>query len=776
MRNVPPEMTAAWQSEDKTGPRKPVVRATIAQVKMVRFPYDTRYAPGGDMDWEAIKNRVGYFTTLLFGTDVEVREIRNIRSYSWSRTVDGDIAECTITIRNTELTPIGNQERTEHAEDFDMPGFFSPNRGDAESEARWGYVESGWEDFYIPDRVVKTYEGYGCDGEVAPGLDPNLMQSGTWLIDRVTSNATGDIVLHCRDLGRLLLDQVVFPPVIPYEEYPLEWNRIRTAMIPGRSPTGGSWSGKLADKGTARSSNEYYDVELDPTTGLNYVEANGSVHGHHPKDAVTKVTSGNAVDPDDPEPYWLSTGQETRWSRVWWEFEFNNPRDVAALRMSCVGGPYRIFVSLQNSDGDWVGAKKIPYEVTTKDVDIEAGKKQIKNGVADRAKKFDVVLPKVYADIKKVRVTFSRLWDSRTSIDYPWRAGLKNIEVYWGTKANMGFAKGDVAKVVGNYKDYTDIVKWVCAWGGFYWPGHGADDVSGDDRQDYIRLGWTGDPGEAINLKRWVKWAHADNRLAKGRVWGDFMNTGTADISNGLKSDLFDKQPLLDVISYVRDITGFLFFIDEQGAAIWRMPNVWKHGNYLSPSTLGGPTRARSSAFVTIDETQTLLDWSVETSSESNREVIFISDVNGRYGVAINGYAPANAALRRTAGWTDTHFESKNECRTMADLIAARQMHDYRRGTLRIPGYPAIQMDDQIRIYERVTSETYFHYVLGIECDLDMEAGEWFYNLTTHWLGEDPTSLVVETTRLNGVTQNYLELLGMDDTDNGVESSTEDQT
>jgi len=774
MRVVPVAMTDAWKAEDKTGDQRPIVRATISQVKLKRFPYDTRWAPGGDIDWEEAKNRTGYFTTLLFGVDQEVREIRNIRSYGWSRSTENDVAECTLTILNTEVSPLGIQEREEHEGDFDMPGFFSPNRGGAEAVSRWGYVASGWEELYIPDRIVKTYEGYGIDTNVAPGLDENLMQSGTWLIDRVNMTATGDIVLSMRDLGRLLIDQVVFPPVIPYEEYPLYWSKIRSEMVPARAPTGGSWSGKLVDKGTASSSNDYYDIELDPTTGRNYVDENGGVHGHFAKDAVTALTSGNAVDPDDPEPYWLSTGQETRWSKVWWEFEFNNPRDLAALRLSVVGGPYRMYVSLQNEDGEWVGPKRIPYNVTTKDVDVEAGKKQILNKVADRAKKFDVVFKKVYADIKKVRLTFTRLWDSRTSIDYPWRAGLKNIEVYWGDKPDMGFGMGEVARVLGNYKDYTDIVKWTCAWGGFFWPGHGTEDVDGDAREDYIRLGWTS-PGSGVNLKRWVKWASPDSRMAKGRVWGDFMQTGTAGLVD-LTVDLFDKQPLLDIISYVRDITGFLFFIDEQGAAIWRMPNIFKHGNYLSPSSLGAPTRARSSSFVTIDENETLLDWSVEISSESNREVIFVANLVGDYGVAVTGYAPANAGLRRTAGWTDTHFASKQECRILADMIATRQMHAYRRGKLRIPGYPAIQIDDQVRIFERVTGETYFHYVLGVDCELNMETGEWYYDLETHWLGEDPSSLVVETTALATTTQNYLNELGMDDANNGVESSVEDQT
>ncbi len=96
----------------------------------------------------------------------------------------------------------------------------------------------------------------------------------------------------------------------------------------------------------------------------------------------------------------------------------------------------------------------------------------------------------------------------------------------------------------------------------------------------------------------------------------------------------------------------------------------------------------------------------------------------------------------------------------MADLISVRQMFTYRSNTLEIPANPGIQVDDQIRIFERVTSETYIHYVDGISSEFDMETGRWVYSLTTHWLGEEPfDKWFFNPNDLSPETQAYLRLM-----------------
>lgn len=99
----------------------------------------------------------------------------------------------------------------------------------------------------------------------------------------------------------------------------------------------------------------------------------------------------------------------------------------------------------------------------------------------------------------------------------------------------------------------------------------------------------------------------------------------------------------------------------------------------------------------------------------------------------------------------------------MADLVALRQLFTYREDTVTIAGYPAIQIDDQVKLIERVTEESGddVHYVQSIESNLDMEQGEWTYSLGTQWLGKNPFGTwVFDPNNLSPDTQGYLHALG----------------
>lgn len=229
--------------------------------------------------------------------------------------------------------------------------------------------------------------------------------------------------------------------------------------------------------------------------------------------------------------------------------------------------------------------------------------------------------------------------------------------------------------------------------------------------------------------------ADRDLTLRRGSVWGDFDNTGLAGIAK-LDVDMFDKKPVMDGISAVRDIIGFDFWIDEAGAVVWRMPNVWTKGNYLTNFT-DYSGRVRTSELVTIDEKVTLIDQSTKLSSRNVRERVIIADVNGNFGQVVRGYNPAPTGQWRVAGWSDQHFRNKGEAEKMANLIAIRQAFLYRQNTLTIAANPAIQIDDQVVIYERMTGEGYLHRVTNIESEFDFEDGKWTYQLTTHWLGKE---------------------------------------
>jgi hypothetical protein len=76
----------------------------------------------------------------------------------------------------------------------------------------------------------------------------------------------------------------------------------------------------------------------------------------------------------------------------------------------------------------------------------------------------------------------------------------------------------------------------------------------------------------------------------------------------------------------------------------------------------------------------------------------------------------------------------------MAELTALFILFTYRQGTATIPAHPGLQLDDQVRIFERSTFELNIHYVSGISSKHDLASGSYTMDLTTHWLGKDPNT------------------------------------
>lgn len=714
---------------------------------MRSYPYNTDDDPGGDYDHE--RSRRGTFNSIVLGGSNDIVEIPHIKSMSWSRSIDQDVAECTIVVLNSTMTPLG----TDSGPDFDNPGAFSER--EAGSSVLWPHITSGWQGRIQPDRLIRTYEGYGVDWSQWPGEDPNLYASGVWLIDEVTYATNGDMTIKCRDVGRVLLDQIAFPPSVPAGEYPVEWSRIRTDNVPGRAPTGGHWN--TPSGGRCSSSNNAY-IGAGIYDKPAYVGPNGGVQGHRAQDVMLDGTGLNDM-------FWLSTGQESTDDKVWWQVDWTNPRDIAGLRIRTKLGGYQIYVSLYK-DGRWLGKKQIPYEVTTAGIDIGAGINFVSSFRNSRNADYDLALPRKFKNIEKVRLTFTRLrkanaWggvtDPTATITptshppYYFRAALTKFGVYEGKFANLGFDNtGTLHRPVGNVVDYTDIVAWILAWGGFYWPASSSG--------NFIRTSPYGTP---------THFTYSEPMLAlpKGRVWGSLQYASTGPVAD-LTADNFDKQPLYESISQVRDVLGYVAYVDEGGAFIFRMPNIQKFGNYGLNNPPHRAALQRTNQVITIDEHTTLIDYEARTSSANLRDRIGVTDTQGKYGSVIQGYRPPNydTNLRRTALWSDGHFASNVETRVAADLIAARQMLDYRRGRLTIWGNPAIQIDDQVRIIERTTGETFYHYVNSIEAEIDLEEGTFTYSLETSWLGQSPQNgeWVVDTQKLEQATKNYLNLLGQE--------------
>ena len=225
MRAVPLSLTAAWEAGDFTGANRPIARVTIQRMNIKLQKVDPKRL----------------FATAMFGqSDVPV-ELPNVKSVEWDRSTSTDAATCTIVFYNTAPLPLGNTPLT--SGDFDMPGYYTYNYGETSwALSRWGQHPNSWQGYLMPDRILRTYEGYGFDNTVAPEKDTHLVQTGVWLIDDVETSTDGTITVTCRDMGRLLLDHLIFPPVIPVANYPLYWTPTHPVDNPDVvTPVGGTW-------------------------------------------------------------------------------------------------------------------------------------------------------------------------------------------------------------------------------------------------------------------------------------------------------------------------------------------------------------------------------------------------------------------------------------------------------------------------------------------------------------------------------------------------------
>lgn len=765
MRDVPASMTTAWKARAKTGSRRPVVRATIQRTQIQTFSYDTWNALGGSANSALDKHTNGVYTSVLFGNPNPVREIKNIQTCSWERSLDQDVATCTIELLNTEVTPIGNLD--EETGDYDQPGYYTFSRGSsALGKSRWGHAQNGWRNVFVPDALVKTYEGYGMDDSVEPEYDQHLVQTGVWLIDKVTLNSQGNLSLEMRDIGRLLLDQIAFPPVVPASEYPIGWSRLRNEQVAGRDSKGGHWR-SLSGLATAKSSNDLYVGHGYRNGDHAYVDNHGGVRGHYA--AMGLKNDKSYFDPYGQlkpkfKTYWLSTGAKSQGQLTWWQADFHD-RTTALNAVRIHAFTFgQVYISILGKKG-WYGRKKIPYKGPAghaHNVDIHADIPFVYKVRAEANRPFDVTLPRVYKDVRAVRLTFANQWYQwgGNNEEFPWYAGLHDLMIYTNKNGNsLHFGKGTITKTVGNYADWSDIPIWVSAWCGWFQP-----EIS--TGKHFIRTGvgsnkvWYAYPVGALGTQNQTL------RLARGHIFGKWDATLTAGVAD-LTPDQFDKKPMMDMINYVRDLIGFHYFIDEDGGMVWREPNLFRPRNYrmyrVGEGTRESPyqrRRTETSEVVTIDEKETLLNYETVLSSENIRERIFVANVTGNFGTVIAGYNPVPTGIRRVVGWTDQHFASKHETVVMADMVAAKGMFDYRRSRVQTPGYPKIQIDDQVRIFERVTNETYYHYVLGVKSEMDMEAGTWTYDLETHWLGENRSDAwVIDAKELQNETRSFLRLV-----------------
>lgn len=698
--NLPAGFDDIWRSGVYLGDQKSFARATIQLPKLytASAPHNQRYA-----SW-------------IFPQLSRPKELPNIQSVVWDRDPQNGTGSCTLRLYNTKAMPVGSLPSVTGR--LDAPGYYTYNRGHSPYADRWNQHENEWQGYLVYDRIVRTYEGYGVDPDVPPELDPNLVKTGTWTIHYVDYDTDpGMIIVTMRDGAGGLVDDIAFPPVVPLKKYPLAFTKY--VSVPGPDHI------SIADSG-------WHSPKYRNDSGYagGYVGRDASIYGHKPS---------HAFDGSPNATYWLSIGNDRPSADYSYEYvEGTISGTITGVRVHAWGGPYRVYVGVY-AGGKWQGRLTVPYNphdiISAPNGSNVRYVKAVTIGENDT---LDIVLPKPIPGASRLRITLTHLTDSGKG-PFPYRGGLRDVK-YTG----QTITRTPTTKVTGNYGDYTDIIKLLLAYGGFWWPrDHSKDVITRTD-----------------GTQESYPCPYDDPYLGLGRIWGDLQNTGTAGIVP-LTLDIFDKKPLMDCINYIKEIIGFIFMVDEDGAAIWRSPNVWHIGNYVGDLAVDAGRLDGEANVITIDERNTLIALQAKVTGENVREHIVVANTTGRIGAVAKGHNPYPTGKRRTAGWTDQNFATTAECQIMADLIGLRQFMTMRQDTVTIPGNPAIQCDDQVRIIEEVTGEGYLHYVNAIHSDNNLESGAWTYQLTTNWLGDSPDTLWLwDSSFFSDATRQYLQALG----------------
>ncbi len=730
MRQIPGQHWEVWRSGQFVGNDRPVTRATLQRSVVQPESY-------------------GAWRTLIFNqTTTEQLEIPNIKTVTIDRRNGADAAEMVMVIaNNVPLSTSDNLDLT-HAglspsdtsgpsvrqlKDLGYPGYYTYNRGMTPvSTARWGHdISYNWMDAFIPNRVIRTWQGYGTDGAANPWSDTNLTLTGTWLIDTVHYSTNGTITIKCRDLAKLLIDQRLYPPIVPAEHYPVKLWADHTESV-YTTTTETITTETSVPGGIVEGANVavFPNWEYNSSSAYYYADKiRGGSCGHGPQYAFD----------NDITTYWLSisNGSQTAdWSYEWIEADTRgNPIKRVKFHQK-IGGGYVLYVSVMVG-GVWQGTSTIPYDAGTVGAPNGSDIKYVHTSTtAAEAGWVSVDLPDTYyAD--RIRLTFHNLTSTSTCytpFTYNYRVAISEIRAMALTETapTTVITEEEVTTggyvdefVEGNIRDYTDIVKLFAGWAGFFWP-------TTDYDVDWVVEKWSG--------------------YTYGRIWGDFEYTGAYPVEPPeIDASYWDNKSVMDAINQLREIVGFVFYVDATGGVVWRSPNIWKKGNFVS----GIGYIDGDDTIETVDEDSVLIDYGVTLSDDSLRsEIVIVGSDPGtdlwlsvRPGYAVGESVPeagymSDARLlggqERVTVIPDYPFQEAAELQKFGYLLSLWMHWTFRKSSFRIPGNAAFEPDDQIRIYERTTSEAFVHYIESVKSSMDIDKGTWYLDIDTHWLGEGP--------------------------------------
>lgn len=343
MRDVP-RLAEVWRSGVYVGDTKPSTRVTVEKGWMLKT------TPPMLGTWN--RGPARWFQAMDPSIQRET-EIPGVVSVNMNRSLDADAGSCDIILSNTVNPEFGAPEQSPGQ--FGLSGYYTWDHGAAQdARARWGHSTNAWNEVLVPNALLRTYVGFGgqdlpINDAVAQGY---LVLYGVWLVDDVTVSTGGTLSLKCRDMGKLLVDQQLFPPLVPTNLYPLDYRRwvLKTVNIPGDPAPPGDYC----------LPGNYWNSSTDQVYG----EWNSHATGHPGTDAFDASPEPGPNIPGayaHQRSYWLSEPMGGPNDTVWIEFMVNggNPGLINQVYYHAWKGviegrgTHRVMVSV-HENGAWV--------------------------------------------------------------------------------------------------------------------------------------------------------------------------------------------------------------------------------------------------------------------------------------------------------------------------------------------------------------------------------------------------------------------------------------
>lgn len=769
MRTIPPEMWRLWS---KGGPfigdlGKPHGRVTVEKDWFLNLASDVSTPTPTKLPFRWYQR--------IDNSQVET-ELPNLKTIDIDRSLDSDAASCSISLYNTtmERNHVGQNKR------LGDPGFLTWRTPSLAAKSRWDQIKGPWANVLVPNALLRTYQGFGGVGKsIEDALrDGNIILTGVWLIDEVRPGTDGMLQIKCRDMAKLLIEQQLYLPLIPSAWYPLHYSRwdddyiinegapvydytdpIENSPVPAEGPkyatdlaispdNHGYWilgsDGGVFAEGTpyygSRGGTDGIDnapmvsMAADPLNhGYWLASANGGVfafgdvpfYGSMSGQTLAGPIVDMAAHPSG-RGYWLvgSDGGVYAFGRAGFHGSRPNTqgRPIVSIESSKSGDGYYLVDNRGGvycyGDAPFFGSAidfGIPVNPSIWDRITGMSVRPQGDGywlVSGRGNVYAFGAAP-YLNVSRANLSKGTWADVQITLQDPIFdiSGTPTGDGYLMVAGDGGvFAFGDApfygslpadfmyhVRKDGNYKDYADIIKDLLLWSGWLAYGTGKDDVYGN-------IETTG--------------AYAEAALAQ---------------------DNFDKKGVIDGINFIKEIVGYHFWVDEEGAARFESPNWFQVGNFLEDGT-------HVQMIPEIDEKIQLTEYSVNFADKDMRSEIIISSyspeannsttVTTRKKVETPGVDIVRGMVR-PAMWIDQRFTVQAESEHMAELLVLQILRGLRMGQLTCVANPAIQVNDQVQIQERNTGETYIHYVRGAATSMDLDAGSYTMTLTTNWLVND---------------------------------------